>query len=454
MLLSLLIYLVIVHFTGLAYLAVFARTNSDVNGYLQHALAGPIGMGMVFVTGLILHLIGAPLTVAPVVGLMLLLFFVSACFGRTAVLFGRPTFLQLKRALQGVSWLSWTLLAGTIFQVAYILFSALWRPVSMVDDWGQWAANAKLLYSMGAIGPQFFELANLSYNPQFIVLNELLLSRVHGSWSDFLCKAFLSLYLFYFTAFISLVAFKWSKSTVLAVFTGLFTLTIPMFVRVGISGTAEIPMCLGIGFAVGLIHVTERPSPSTYFLAGIFLALVVGTKHEGIFAVVAIILSWILFQFRNGSFSLKALFSLILPPCLVFIFWNITVYRFLDNSRGELQGGRFFDPNLLWLFDPSSYINIVGDVLGMFVAIKGFFLLSPYFIVSIVAFFIWHRGDRASRMFLTVMLFITVAYAAGLYTVNVPSALPRLLSHVISIALLFVIRQSSLGVRRSFHSDS
>ena len=442
----------LIHFTGLAYLAVFARTNSDINEYLQHALAGPIGMGMVFVTGLILHLIGAPLTVAPVVGLMLLLFFISACFARTAVLFYRPTFSQLTHAFEGVSWLSWTLLAAIILQVAYILFSALWRPVAMADDWGQWAANAKLLYSMGAIGPEFFEMANLSYNPQFIVLNELLLSRVHGSWSDFLCKAFLSLYLFYFTAFISLIAFKWSKSTVLALFAGLFTLTIPEFVRVGLNGTAEIPMCLAIGFAVGLIHVTERPSTSTYFLAGVFLGLVTGTKYEGIFAAVAIILSWSLFKFRNGSFSLKALFSLILPSCLVFIFWNITVHSFFENSHSDLQGGRFFNPNYLWLFDPSSYINIVGDVLGMFVAIKGFFLLSPYFIVSIVAFCIWHRDDRASRMFLTVMLFIAVVYAAGLYTVNVPVALPRLLSHVIGIALLFVIRQSSLAVSRSYQS--
>ena len=324
----------------------------------------------------------------------------------------------------------------------------------MADDWGQWAANAKLLYSMGAIGPEFFERANVPYYPQFIVLNELLLSRVHGSWSDFLCKAFLSLYLFYFTAFISLVAFKWSKSTVLALFAGLFTLAIPEFVRVGLNGTAEIPMCLAIGFAVGLIHVTERPSTSTYFLAGVFLGLVTGTKHEGIFAAVAIILSWGLFQLRNGSFSLKALFSLILPSCLVFIFWNITVYSFFENSRSG-EGQVLSNSSFFWLFDPSSYVSIVSVFLGMFVAIREYFLLIPYFILSIVAFCIWHRDDRASHMFLTVMLFIAVVYAVGSYSVNQPyshTVLPRLLSHVVGIALLFVIRQISLGVSRSYQS--
>ncbi|MHC4886197.1 MAG: hypothetical protein ACYTGH_14060, partial [Planctomycetota bacterium] len=286
---SLLLYTLWAHGLGLAVLGLLGP-KQGLSRLLRHSLAGPTGFLALFWMGLLMQLTGLTLGLLPALISSGLLIVLNLWLQRTQ---GNAPPLPTSSGHGPLRWFEWALITAIAIQVIYILFEAAWRPVALDDDWSQWARNAKLLFHHGTASTAFFREGHQTYYPQFIMVNEVFFSRLLGHWDDFLCKSFLTALFFYFTAFCSIWILEQYRSRPLALLGAFFVLTVPTYVRVGLDGTAELPISFYMGMAGGMAVLADRSrNPRLYWLAGLMAAGVAGIKSEGFFAIIALLGAW------------------------------------------------------------------------------------------------------------------------------------------------------------------
>ncbi len=396
-------------------------------------LAGPLGMGLLFLIFLWRNIFHSSFTLAgteTVLCVLLVVALISKAVFEKLSLRNIP----IKQKVPFNAW-EWLFLFFIFFQAGYILFEAFWRPVVLNDDWAQWAGNAKYLFYHGHIDATYFQETNHSNYPLFIMANEVVLCKIYGAWDDFLCKAFLTILVFDFAGFFFCII-REQSSRLAALAATMILLALPFYVRVGLDGTGEIPMSVTFAFFVHfMLRALEEKGVANSFFAAFFCGLLASIKNEGVFAAVALGLLFfvVLGIRRNFSFKTALVFGVVVA-------FFILPWMFLQNIEGS-DSTRLRNLSIHWLWDWKSWAYLMQDTLRQFFwPSKQTLLLGPYFFGALFFFFLKNRKDFASSFLLLALGTVTIVYAVGSYVTGWGSEYGRLLTQLTALQFLFVTR--------------
>ena len=433
---SLVLYIIMIMSLGLPAMALVYGKAAKPPLAERYSLSLIVGMGCLFLATLLWFAAGRTVSLAPVFAAAALLWFAALVSKAPALDWPRLREAARNAAWRGLRWYEWILLAFVLFQVLFLVFETLWRPVAMFDDWSHWAGAAKYLYHHGSVDNAYFSGNIHSDYPLFIMSNEIAVCLINGQWDDYLCKSPLTIMFIGFALFFYSAARRRSGRLTGIVFT-LILVTIPMYVRVGIDGSAEIPIsiCLGV-WAIAALRYLEAGGRADMLIAGLAGGMVAAIKAEGVYVVIALSALFLAAAVAKRKEGM-APFALYAGVILFFTLpWSYLKYA------GGCEATRFTEFSMSWVADPQSYADISRAVLGVLVPSSKYFLLGTYSVVAAVFLFTKAGRSGDSLYLLAVMAVVGCVYAFGSYSVGWGSQFPRLLSHNTALALLFVRLQA------------
>lgn len=446
--LSFLTYAIVVHSLGLFVLNLIGNSGDEL--YFQRlSLAGIIGMGLIYLIGVIGFIVGLKLQLSQYCVVWGSLFLLNLLTGKfKGILDDWKDKISFKSDFFKPKIL-WVVYLFIVIQVFYILFSSFWRPVAMNDDWAQWAGNAKYLFYYGYIDQTYFNEVNLSSYPVFIMINEALLCKINGSWSDFFCKSFLVLlfvdFLIYFYCY-----FREKAGPYIATLGPFIVVSLPVYVRLGLNGTAENPMSIYVAlFAMRFLCYLETQKTVDIIILGLIGGILAVIKAESLFLIMGFSILILIFAFKEKKCNFKHI-----------IIYAVVVLSFIGPwlALMKLGGGhstRLNQFTLQWLFDFSSYVQIVRSFGQILMPSKALSFVGLYFFFSGLYWCVNKQRDKETQFLILLIGVSMCIYAVGCFSTGVVGAYTRLLTHNVGLFVLVIVFQirSFLGAYE-LHSNS
>jgi hypothetical protein len=305
----------------------------------------------------------------------------------------------------------------------------------MNDDWAQWAGNSKFLFYYGFIDNIYFSEVNHSNYPVFIMINEAFLCKFIGNWSDFFCKSFLAILFIDFVLYFYCYLRK-KTNQIIAISGSFILVSIPEYVRVGLNGTAEIPMSIYVTiFAIRFLIYLESKKTSDIIVLSIIAGILVNIKSESLFLVAVFSIITLIFVLLEKNLKTKNIISYISIISIFIIPWKaLLIIGGCNSSRLKIF-------TLNWIFDYSSYISIYQALFQILIPSKALSILGFYFMISCIFWSVNNKRDKETTNIILLVMTSIVVYAVGCFSTGVIGAYSRLLTHNLGLFVLVICFQ-------------
>ncbi len=271
-------------------------------------------------------------------------------------------------------------------KVGFVSYEALTRPVYSYDIYTNWAVSGKFFYYragllLDPLDEHFFGRGYRAFigHPLHLPLLQTWIAIALGKFHEVYVKAPGALY---FIGVLGVLyhAVKREAGAFYALITVFFLATVPIFTVHGQDSYADLPLCFfALAGTVTLWRFLRDDNLSYLLLSGIFFAMAIFVKNEGVFFALAggSVLALYLFM-RKRSF-ITPLTAFIIPmiilvgPWLLFKFH----YGFGFGHSGPSSGFEWFSSNPL---DPSApRTGVHWEVLG--IGLREIFLTANYNVI-------------------------------------------------------------------------
>jgi len=295
------------------------------------------------------------------------------------------------------------LLLWMAIQIIFIATESWLKPIVQYDAVATWSLKAKIFFThhqliLNSHSPYFLG-THLPQYPLHLPLLETWQALSLGRFQDSAIKIVWPLYYLGLIIIFGFNLLRHSSLLKTIIFT-FFLGTLPLLVYH--AGYDYADLILAFYLLATLIYFWRgaiEDNHQYYYLAGVFAALSVWTKNEGLFLALIIILSWLIYLWTRRRFKLKLLipillFIVLLLPWLIF---KAICRLGLGNIDSVWQLG--WHPQVL----PIIFAHLVGTI--------DWNIWWLIFVVSLITFWrkLWTREN--------LLLFLSVVGTLGFYLV-------------------------------------
>lgn len=424
-----LLYLLMIFSFGSLCLIICLKREETFQLEAFFGISGLFGGGIIFLIGLCSYFFEIEFSTGEFI-FSAILFFVNSI-----ILFKKKKIL-INTAIKKPNFIELFFIFLIVLQFCFILSQSFYRPVAMNDDWSHWAGKAKFLYYHGKIDKVFFDETNLSNYPMFLIIQEIMFCKIQGKWNDFTCKSvIIHFLLFFILLFYSVI--KYDSNRLYALFWSFFVLTIPMYIRSGLDGTADNLYSLYLGSMIFCCYNFLNTKKNYYlFFFSIFASVLSSIKLEGIYpALICAFLMILLLYYKDKKMLLA--FSLYTP--LLILLFNLP-WHFLKYF-GECTASRIGYFSLSFLFEVKTYSEIFIMLKDFFTPSKLLSLSGLYFLITLILYLIFKRKTVQSSFVLLFILITSSVYVFGCYSTGWGEQFSRLLSHFTVVMVFFSAKE-------------
>ncbi|MFQ5479672.1 MAG: ArnT family glycosyltransferase [Thermodesulfobacteriota bacterium] len=330
--------------------------RSDAALGSAEALVFGMGLGLGFTASLmfILGLFRVPFTLVsaglPIAGFTLI-FFVLSRAGK-----GSPAAASLK----GYELRGWRLYLAIVMalwiaaKTGFVFYESLVRPLDSVDSFINWAVSGKFFFYKAGLfldtsKEHFFGRGYRFFigHPLHLPLLQTWISLAIGRFHELYIKAPGALYFFGVIA-VLYCGVKREAGPFYALLTAFFISTAPIFTAHGQDAYADLPLCFyALLGTVALWRFFRGDSQPYLVLSGIFFAMAIFVKNEGLFFAAAAGAVLLLYLFMRKRSFITPLAGFIMPFILIAGPWLLFKYYY-----GIGFGHSGASSGLKWFSDP------------------------------------------------------------------------------------------------------
>ena len=295
-------------------------------------------------------------------------------------------------------------------KIAFALYEASLLPVHTSDSWTHWSSGAKFFYyerglHLDRSSQHFFGsgyLATQRY-PLHVPLLQVWFALCLGGVHEIYMKLWNSLY---YVSLLGLVFFGLVRETtvLVALFAAFFLSSAPLITYHALTSYADLPLgYYSLGAAVCLWKVATmlrkgegaESCKGPLVLLGVFVALAVWTKLEGLFVAVAFSIALFALLMPEGR-RLRRFASYAAPVLSVVLAW----YLFLAFQDVRVVSGE--ERQIGEIVERGLHMEAVPRILGQMFASSNFNLIFPFLLVLSVAGFRMIRRSDVRYLFLAL----------------------------------------------------
>lgn len=263
-----------------------------------------------------------------------------------------------------ISFLEILLIIIIVFEVGFVFFGALLRPVINFDALATWAWKAKVLFYQ----PQeFFNSGSDLFlggdsHQNYPLLIPLIIAGIYmlfGQVNDVFIGFVFALHFLALIAFIYFSLRLFISRKLSLIFTT-FLCTIPLLSYHGFSSYADLPLTLYFTVAAVCLFKymhAAKPHTSDLIVAGVFAGLSTWVKNEGLMLAGVICIVFILFMLYKKAFKqqLRNFLFFIVP--FVMIFAPLFIFKLYFGLGWSNISGPF-----LLGFHPEVFISVIQQI--------------------------------------------------------------------------------------------
>jgi hypothetical protein len=270
-----------------------------------------------------------------------------------------------------------------VLKIFFVIHEGSIRPIFAYDSLENWSSAAKFFFYDKALGLEHSEehffgkgyRTFLNY-PLNIPLMQVWVSLCLGDINETYMKYW---NVFYFISIIALLFFAMRResSVVIAILSAFLLSSVPLLTYHAIDAYADLPLSYyALAAAVCFRRYTEKPEnqEGILVLTGIFLAICIWTKIEGVFFCLAFSTTLLLYLLSKKT-SFKKLFRAFLfysvPICIVGISWF--AFIFLNEITGRSAFETFLASGL--------HFEVIPIILAQIIFSANFNIIFVFFFV-------------------------------------------------------------------------
>ncbi len=325
-------------------------------------------------------------------------------------------FKKIKYKIKKFKLLEWFLIVVILFQLGFVFFQSIERPISQMDSLTNWSFKAKTIFlkKQGIFQKKSPWFLGAGAHPNYPMHLPLLLSWSYfwmGEVNDALIGGWFFVYFLMLILFIYYFLKRFLKREyVLGLIA--FLSSIPLLVYHGFVGYADLALSFYFTLGVGFLNFYLKTKKNfNLILSGIFSGFCIWTKNEGLILFGALIISYLIIYllkekkvFKN--IKIKKILYFLLPTILISLPWLIF------KSVNKLGFNNLEKPLLL----EGPHLKVLPQVFHQIFIPSSLHIWPGIFILGLLIFAFKFKRVEFKNWFLVCVLFLAFFGYIFIYT--------------------------------------